>query len=137
MYIDEDTKDQISTLTQFQNESGIGVTYVADVNDNVEFFSKVVNQLGACQSTNHDMFMLTDWMAARMIKMGWIQKLDKANVPNLDAQLISSLQGVGWDPKREYSAPWQSGFTGIAYNKAKVPEVRSVEELREMKGAHH
>ena len=128
-YIDEDTKDQVSTLTQFQTESGISVAYVADVNDNVEFFSKVVNQLGACQTTGHDMFVLTDWMAARMIKMGWIQKFDKANVPNLDAQLISSLKGIGWDPKREYSAPWQSGFTGIAYNKAEVGEVRTMDEL--------
>lgn len=128
-YIDEDADGYVSTLTQFQSDFGIDVSYVADVNDNVEFFSKVVNQLGACQTTEHDMFMLTDWMAARMIQMGWIQKFDKANVPNLDAQLISSLQGVGWDPKREYSAPWQSGFTGIAYNKSEVGEVRTIDEL--------
>jgi spermidine/putrescine transport system substrate-binding protein len=128
-YIDQDDKDYKSTLTVFQQQTGIDVTYVADVNDNVEFFSKVVNQLGACQSTKRDMFMLTDWMAARMIQMGWIQKLDKSKVPNLDKNLISSLQGVGWDPKREYSAPWQSGFTGIAYNKSLVPEVRTMDEL--------
>jgi len=81
--------------------------------------------------------MLTDWMAARMIQAGWIQKLDKANVPNLDANLISSLQGVGWDPKREYSAPWQAGFTGIAYNKSLVGEVGSITDLltrSELKG---
>jgi len=128
-YIDEDDGAYVSTLTQFQKDKGLDVTYVADVNDNVEFFSKVVNQLGSCQTTDHDLFMLTDWMAARMIQMGWIQKFDKANVPNLDANLISSLQGVGWDPKREYSAPWQSGFTGIAYNKAEVGEVRTMDEL--------
>ncbi len=128
-YIDEDDGDYKSTLTMFQETTGIKVDYTADVNDNIEFFSKVVNQLGACQSTKRDIFTLTDWMAARMIGMGWIQKLDKANVPNLDAHLISSLQGVGWDPKREYSAPWQAGFTGIAYNKSIVGEVRTMEEL--------
>ena len=128
-YIDEDTSDQISTLTQFQNETGIAVAYTADVNDNSEFFAKVVNQLKGCEPTGRDMFMLTDWMAARMIQAGYIQKLDKANVPNLDANLISSLQGVGWDPKREYSAPWQSGFTGIAYNKSIVGEVKSMTDL--------
>ncbi|WP_296666487.1 spermidine/putrescine ABC transporter substrate-binding protein [Demequina sp.] len=128
-YIDEDDGDYISTLTQFQQDSGLKVTYTPDVNDNIEFFSKVRNQLGSCQPTGRDLFVLTDWMAARMIDAGWIQQLDKANVPNLDKNLISSLQGVGWDPNREYSAPWQSGFSGIAYNKSLVGEVGSVSEL--------
>lgn len=128
-YIDEDDGDYKSTLTQFQESTGIQVNYTADVNDNVEFFAKVRNQLGACQPTGRDMFMLTDWMAARMIDAGWIQQLDKANVPNLDKNLISSLRGVGWDPNRDYSAPWQSGFTGIAYNKSLVGEVGSIDEL--------
>ncbi len=128
-YIDEDDDETTSTLTDFQKRTGIEVDYTADVNDNIEFFAKVVNQLGSCQSSKRDLFMLTDWMAARMIQMGWIQKLDAANVPNLHANIIDSLAGVDWDPKREYSAPWQSGLTGIAYNKSKVKEVRSFEEL--------
>ncbi|MDN4471446.1 polyamine ABC transporter substrate-binding protein [Demequina zhanjiangensis] len=128
-YVDEDDGDYVSTLTTFEQETGIDVTYTPDVNDNVEFFAKVRNQLGACQPTGRDMFVLTDWMAARMIDAGWIQKLDKANIPNVDKNLISSLQGVGWDPNREYSAPWQSGFTGIAYNKSLVGEVATMDEL--------
>ncbi|MDN4478063.1 spermidine/putrescine ABC transporter substrate-binding protein [Demequina sp. SYSU T00039] len=128
-YIDEDDGDYLSTLTEFQQTSGIEVAYTPDVNDNVEFFAKVRNQLGACQPTGRDLFVLTDWMAARMIDADWIQQLDKANVPNLDKNLISSLQGPGWDPNRDYSAPWQSGFTGIAYNKSLVGEVGSVSEL--------
>jgi spermidine/putrescine transport system substrate-binding protein len=128
-YIDEDAEGYKSTMTVFSERTGIDVSYTADVNDNDEFFAKVKNQLGACESTKRDMFMLTDWMAARMIQMGWIQKLDKAKVPNLDKNLISSLRGVGWDPNRDYSAPWQSGFTGIAYNKKLVPEVRTMDEL--------
>jgi len=128
-YIDEDDGDYVSTLTAFQEETGIDVTYTPDVNDNTEFFAKVRNQLGACQPTGRDMFVLTDWMAARMIDAGWIQKLDKANVPNLDANLLSSLQGVGWDENRDYSAPWQSGFSGIAYNASLVDEVGNIDEL--------
>lgn len=128
-YMDEDDDGYVSTLTEFQKRTGIEVSYTADVNDNLEFFAKVVNQLGSCQSSKRDMFMLTDWMAARMIQVGWIQPLDAAKVPNLHANLIDSLADVGWDPERQYSAPWQSGLTGIAYNKAKVKEVRSFEEL--------
>lgn len=128
-YIDEDDDGYVSTLTQFEETYGVDVRYIADVNDNVEFFTKVVNQLGAGQSTGRDMFVLTDWMAARMISMGWIQRLDKAAVPNLDANLLANLRGVDWDPNRDYSAPWQSGFTGIAYNKSVVGEVRTMDEL--------
>ena len=128
-YIDEDDGEDLSTLSQFQERYGIDVTYIPDVNDNVEFFAKIVNQLGACQPTQRDMIVMTDWMAARMIQMGWIQPLNKANVPNLDANIISSLQGMDWDPKREFSAPWQAGFTGIAYNKSLVGEVATMTDL--------
>ncbi len=128
-YIDEDDGDYRSTISVFGKRTGIDVSYTADVNDNLEFFAKVVNQLGSCQSSNRDLFMLTDWMAARMIQVGWIQPLDKAKVPNFHANLIDSLAHVGWDEDRTYSAPWQSGLTGIAYNKSKVKEVRSFEEL--------
>jgi spermidine/putrescine transport system substrate-binding protein len=136
-YIDEDDGDYVSTLTQFEKDTGIDVAYSADVNDNNDFFGKVNNQLGACSSSKRDMFMLTDWMAAKMIQVGWIQRLDASRVPNLHANLIDSLKDVSWDRKREYSAPWQSGLTGIAYNKSKVDEVRSFSELltrKDLKG---
>ncbi|KQY59557.1 ABC transporter substrate-binding protein [Aeromicrobium sp. Root495] len=128
-YIDEDDDGYVSTLTQFEKDTGITVRYTADVNDNDEFFSKVRNQLGSGTSTKRDLFALTDWMAARMIQVGWIQKLDASKVPNLHANIIDSLAKPAWDPGRDYSAPWQSGLTGIAYNKAKVDEVRSFSDL--------
>jgi spermidine/putrescine transport system substrate-binding protein len=117
LYIDEPDKGYHSTLQDFEKATGIKVSYTDDVNDNVEFFAKVKNQLGDCQSTKRDMFVLTDWMAARMIKIGWIQPLDPAKVPNLHANIIDSLAHPDWDPQRAYSAPWQSGLTGLAYNK--------------------
>lgn len=128
-YIDESEPDYPSTMDLFIEESGIDVRYTPDINDNVDFFTRVVNQLGACESTQRDMFVLTDWMAARMISMGWIQPINAANVPNLHNNLLSSLRGNGWDPDREYSAPWQSGLTGIAYNASLVDEVRTIDEL--------
>ncbi len=128
-YIDEDDGDYVSTLTQFEKDTGISVKYTADVNDNNEFFAKVSNQLGSCSTSKRDLFALTDWMAARMIQVGWIQKLDTTKTPNLQANIIDSLKSPEWDPKREYSAPWQSGLTGIAYNKSKVGEIKSFTEL--------
>jgi spermidine/putrescine transport system substrate-binding protein len=117
LYIDEPDKGYQSTLQDFEKQTGIKVSYTDDVNDNSEFFAKVKNQLGGCQSTKRDMFVLTDWMAARMIDVGWIQPLDAAKVPNLHENIIDSLAHPDWDPERKYSAPWQSGLTGMAYNK--------------------
>jgi spermidine/putrescine transport system substrate-binding protein len=117
------------TLQKFQQESGIKVEYVADVNDNNEFFGIVRNQLADCQPTGRDIFVLTDYMAARTVDLGWIQKLDKANLPNVTANLAESLKSPSWDSEREYSVPWQSGLTGIAYNSKLTGEVKSFDEL--------
>ena len=127
-YIDP-IKQKDSTLKAFEQETGIKVTYTEDVNDNSDFFSKVQNQLGACESVNRDMFVLTDWMAARMVGLGWLQKLDKANIPNVESNLLETLRSPDWDENRDYSVPWQTGFTGIAYNAKYTKEVGSFEEL--------
>ena len=127
-YIDP-RKKPTSTSSVFQQRTGISVDYTDDINDNAEFFAKVKNQMAACEPIDRDMIIMTDWMAARMIGLGWIQPLDAEKVPNLHQNLIGSLRNRQWDPDRTYSAPWQAGLTGIAYNAAKVPEVRTFEEL--------
>ncbi|HSJ21437.1 MAG TPA: spermidine/putrescine ABC transporter substrate-binding protein [Nocardioidaceae bacterium] len=135
-YIDVETKKVggqkqtvIPTLMEFEEQTGIEVTYNTDVNDNNEFFAKVRNQLAACEPTGRDMFVLTDWMAARMVGLGWLQKLDKDNMPNVVANLNPSLRSPSWDENRDYSVPWQSGVTGIAYNSKYTGEVGSFEDL--------
>ena len=35
----------------------------------------------------------------------------------------------GFDPNREYSLPWQSGMTGIAYNDKLTDPVLSIDDL--------
>jgi spermidine/putrescine transport system substrate-binding protein len=117
------------SLEAFQEESGITVDYVTDVNDNAEFFGIVRNQLAECEPTGRDIFVLTDYMAARMVDLGWIQALDKSKMPNVEANLAPSLKSPPWDPQREHGIPWQSGLTGIAYNAALTKEVRSFDEL--------
>jgi len=127
-YIDP-RKDPTSTMRVFQTETGIDVTYNVDINDNSEFYAKIKNQLGGCEAIDRDMIILTDWMAARMIDLGWIQPLEHDNVPNLLENLTKPHRNRAWDPDLTYHAPWQSGLTGIAYNAAEVPEVGSFEEL--------
>jgi spermidine/putrescine transport system substrate-binding protein len=130
-YMDVDEKDESKrpTLDAFQARSGIQVSYTEDINDNNEFFGKVRNQLAGCQSTGRDIMVLTDWMAGRMIRLGWVQKLDKANLPNVEKNLLASLRGRSFDAGVDYAVPWQSGLAGLAYNGRVTKEVRTVDEL--------
>ncbi len=118
-----------NTRDLFERETGITVRYTDDVNDNSEFYAKVRSQLGSCEAIDRDIMVLTDWMAARMISLGWTQPLAKEKVPNLHKNLIKPLRGVQWDPELEFHAPWQSGLTGIAYNAAETAEVGSFQDL--------
>ena len=117
------------SLQKFEQQSGIKVDYVTDINDNAEFFGIVRNQLADCQPTGRDIMTLTDWMAARMVDLGWLQKLDKSQLPNVEANLVPTLKTPSWDKNRDYSVPWQSGLTGIAYNAKLTKEVRTFDEL--------
>jgi spermidine/putrescine transport system substrate-binding protein len=129
-YVDPEKRSDTSTLEKFQEETGITVEYQnGDVNDNETFFAKVAPQLQECRPTGRDVFVVTDYMAARMIELGWIQKLDHSNMPNVDANLIDFLKSPDWDPQRDYSVPWQSGMTGICYNSELTDPVSSFEEL--------
>jgi spermidine/putrescine transport system substrate-binding protein len=47
----------------------------------------------------------------------------------VEANLLENLKSPSWDPEREYSVPWQSGLTGIAYNSDEVKEVGSFADL--------
>ncbi|WP_448070523.1 ABC transporter substrate-binding protein [Georgenia yuyongxinii] len=130
LYIDyDDAEEGRPSLEAFEKATGITVTYTEEINDNAEFFGKVQNQLSNGQATGRDLVVLTDWMAARLVGLGWLQELDKPNLPNVEANLLDNLRSPSWDPDRSYSVPWQSGMTGIAYNAAAIGEVRSMAEL--------
>ena len=129
-YLDPINKPDTSTMEKFQQESGITVDYRnGDVNANDTFFAKVSPQLQDCKSTGRDVFVITDWLVARMIELGWLQSLDHSKMPNVDANIIDLLKSPDYDPDRKYSVPWQSGMTGICYNSDLTDPVRSYEEL--------
>ena len=114
MDIDEKTKSH-PTLVAFTKKTGIKVNYTEDYNDNDEFYAKVRPLLEAGSDTGRDVWVSTDWMVARLIRQDYVQKFDLANIPN-HANVEDSLLNVPFDKGRLYSLPWQSGFTGIAWN---------------------
>ena len=93
---------------QFQEEFGVNVNYIEDINDNDEFFGKVQAPLSQGQSIDRDIMVLTDWMAARMVRLGYAREARQGGDPER-VQPRETLRSPGWDPNREYSMPWQSG----------------------------
>ncbi|MET7599690.1 polyamine ABC transporter substrate-binding protein [Streptomyces sp. NPDC004082] len=130
MDVDESEKHH-PTLDAFTRRTGIKVKYTEDINDNVEFFGKIKPQLAAGQDTGRDIIVVTDWLAARLIRFGWVQKLDASNLPHAYANLSQQFRNPDWDPGRAYSYPWQGISTVIAYNK-KALDGEKVESISDM-----
>ncbi|WP_128381842.1 polyamine ABC transporter substrate-binding protein [Streptomyces cavernae] len=131
-YIDiDDSGKRHPTLEAFTKRTGITVKYTEDINDNNEFFAKIKPQLAAGQDTGRDIIVLTDWLAGRLIRLGWAQKLDPSNLPHAFANLSDQFRSPDWDPGRAYSYPWQGISTVIAYNKKALDgaEVKSVSDM--------
>jgi spermidine/putrescine transport system substrate-binding protein len=127
--VDEEDGSKRPSLDRFQARTGIQVTYTEDINDNNEFFGKVRPQLSSCQSIGRDIIVLSDWMAARVIGLGWVQRLDGARLPNVGRNLLPSLRDRPYDPENVLAIPWQSGLAGLAYNGSVTKPVRTVDEL--------
>jgi spermidine/putrescine transport system substrate-binding protein len=129
--IDEQTKKR-PTLEAFTQQTGIKVNYFEEINDNAEYFAKVQGPLAQGRGIDRDIFVFTDnsRFPGLLVSEGWVQKLDKELIPNI-SNLIDAQASPPFDPDREYSLPWQSGMTGIAWNEDETGPVESIEQLFE------
>ncbi len=123
LYIDK------QTVPDFEKETGIKVKYIEDVNSNEEFFAKMQPLLSKGESGGRSLFVVTDWMVNKMHELGYLQNFDKSALPEFEKNLVSNLQHPEYDPNREFSAPWQSGMTGLIVNKELAPEVHTICDL--------
>ena len=128
-YIDEDDDGNYPTLVRFQDQTGISVEYKVDIDDNNTYYGTIKDQLALGQFTGADTFCLTEWMVARLIRFGYVQDLDAANIPN-KKNLAPALLNPDFDPGRAKSLPWQNGFAGLAWNTEEIPAgIKSVDDL--------
>jgi spermidine/putrescine transport system substrate-binding protein len=123
LYIDK------QTVSDFDQEVGANTKYIEDINDNFEFFGKLQPQLKNGESGGRSMFVVTDYMVKIMHDLGYLQNYDKSALPNVEKNLLPSLESPDFDPNRDFSVPWQSGFTGIIINTDLAPEIDSIEDL--------
>jgi spermidine/putrescine transport system substrate-binding protein len=129
LYIDTDDEDPTKhkTLEDFTARYGTVVNYSEVINDNEEFFGTIRPALQGGQDTGWDLIVVTDFMAARLIRLGWVETFDLANMPNKVANLQDAYVGVDFDPTDDKHAPWQSGMTGLGYDSAVTGALTSLE----------
>jgi spermidine/putrescine transport system substrate-binding protein len=130
LYLDyDDATRTYPTLEEFKRQTGLDATYSEDIDGNDTYYGKIQGQLANGQDIGKDIVVFTDWMAGRMVRMGYTQQLDRAAIPNA-ANLRPQLQNVDFDPGRAHTLTWQSGFAGLAWNKEEVPGgLRTVSDL--------
>ena len=104
-YIDADL------LKEFQDETGIEVVY-REYQTNEQMYS-VLSTGGA----SYDVIIPSDYMASRLISEDMLEKIDFANVPNMEL-IDESFKGMEYDPTGEYTVPYMWGTVGIIYDPA-------------------
>lgn len=132
LYVDTDDEDtsRRPTLDAFTERTGISVRYTEEINDNDEFFGKISPALMNHQQTGRDLIVISDWMAARFVRLGWVQEMDRHRQPNVAKYLDPQLRSPAFDEGRRHSVPWQSGITGIAYDRRRLGrEIKHTEDL--------
>ncbi len=131
LYIDTDAKvnTKHKTLEDFTAKYGTKVEYKEVINDNDAFFGTIKPVLEQGQDTGWDLMVLTDWMAGRVIRLGWAEAMDLGNMPNKVANLKDVYLNVDFDPTNDHHAPWQSGMTGLGFDSAKTGDLTSLAVL--------
>jgi spermidine/putrescine transport system substrate-binding protein len=133
LYMDVNKKTKaFPSLQAFEKKTGVHVNYTEDINDNASFFGKIQGPLSRGQSIHRDIVVLTDndRYLGLMLRKGWAEKLDKSAIPNMK-NLVDVQKHPNFDPDRDYTLPWQSGMSGIAYNDTLTDPVLSIDDLLE------
>jgi spermidine/putrescine transport system substrate-binding protein len=122
-YLDIDpTTESYPTLVMFEKLTGIKASYAVDIENNSTYYAEVQSSLHQGRDIQRDIITLTDWTVDLLIREGLVQNLDKSQIPNAK-NMLPMLVGVDFDPGRNYSLTWQSGFTGIGYNAAECDKL--------------
>ena len=119
------------SLVEFTKETGIKVNYSEPIQDIAEFFAKIAPQLQAGTPIGYDIIVITNSIQlTNLMLKHWLVELDPSKLPNFYKNGSKRVQNRSFDPGNRFTIPWQSGFTGIAYNTKKISrEITSYNDL--------
>jgi spermidine/putrescine transport system substrate-binding protein len=133
-YLDVDPKDpkKWTTLEDFKAAHGTTVNYQEVIDENEGFVASISNQITANQDPGWDIIVVTDWMVARLVRLGWVEQFSLNNMPNYVANVRDVYKQNTFDATMDHHAPWQTGMTGIGYDPTKTGELKSLKSLFEV-----
>ena len=124
---------EAGTVAEFEQDTGVKVEYIEEVNDNAQYFGKMQPLLDRGESGGRDLFVVTEWMAKQMYDLGYLQELNHDDLSTVFENLRLQFEVPVLDPEHKFSIPWQAGMSGIWVNTEEAPEIRSVNDLFDAK----
>jgi spermidine/putrescine transport system substrate-binding protein len=116
-------------VAEFQKASGLSVNYLENYNDDEEWFAKNKDPLATKQDIGCDLVVPSAVIAARLHGLGWLNAIHESRWPN-KKNLQPALLNAAMDPGRKVTAPYMSGMTGLAYNRAATGrDITKVDDL--------
>jgi spermidine/putrescine transport system substrate-binding protein len=126
------------TLDAFKQATGVTVNYDESIEDDEEFFSSdLQGPLSESIPAPWDLVVVSDWMVARLARLGWLEPIDPAATPNFQANLLPQYRKRSIDKDTKFAAPWLSGMTGIGFDRKKTGDIRSLSALWDPKYKEH
>jgi spermidine/putrescine transport system substrate-binding protein len=118
------------TITSFEEQQDIDMQYQVVINDNEEFFGTIREPLSQGQGSGYDIIVMTDWMIAKMERLGYLEPLHHDRLPNFADNALPKFKDPIFDPGNAHSIPWAAGITGIGYDISETGrELTSVNDL--------
>ena len=114
-YISDGSEGSMDVNAEFTKRTGIKVNYNNyDTNENM--YAKLKSD-----GVSFDIVIPSDYMIQRLIAEDMLQKIDFSNIPNYK-YIDANYKGLYFDPKDEYSVPYNVGMVGLIYNTKLVKE---------------
>ncbi len=119
------------SLNAFSRETGITVAYEEVISNNEPFYHRIAPLLHAGRPTGYDLIVLTNgWQLTQLIDNHWLVPLDHAMIPNFARYASPLVKDPSYDPGNRYTVAWQSGLTGIAYDRRRITRpITSIKDL--------
>ena len=118
------------TVAEFEKATGVDVKYIEDINDNLQFFGKLQPQLDRGDSGGRSLFVVTDWLAKQMYDLGYLERVNHADLKTVFENIAPQFEQSESDPGRQFSVPWQGGLTGIwVITSSEGNEIHSMRDL--------
>lgn len=115
-YVSDGSEGTYDVIREFEDKYNIKVNYT-EYDSNEYMYNVLKNN----ESSSYDILVPSEYMVAKLIEEGMLQKINFDNIPNYK-NIDDKYKNLAFDPNNEYSVPYFAGTLGIVYNKSMVKE---------------